>query len=55
VVAPDEWPQVQGRSMLVKRLQPLPCEAVVRGYVAGSGWKEYSKSGTVCGSRCRRG
>ena len=49
VVAPDEVPQVQGRSMLVKRLTPLPCEAVVRGYVAGSGWKEYSKSGTVCG------
>ena len=49
VVAPDEVPLVAGRSMLVKRLQPLPCEAVVRGYVAGSGWKEYSKSGTVCG------
>ena len=49
VVAPDEVSQVQGRSMLVKRLTPLPCEAVVRGYVAGSGWKEYVKSGTVCG------
>ena len=49
VVQPDEVPRVAGRSMLVKRLQPLPCEAVVRGYVAGSGWKEYSKSGTVCG------
>jgi phosphoribosylaminoimidazole-succinocarboxamide synthase len=49
VVQPDEVPLVAGRSMLVKRLQPLPCEAVVRGYVAGSGWKEYSKSGTVCG------
>ena len=49
VVAPDEVAQVQGRSMLVKRLEPLPCEAVVRGYVAGSGWKEYVKSGTVCG------
>ena len=49
VVAPDEVAQVQGRSMLVKRLTPLPCEAVVRGYVAGSGWKEYTKSGTVCG------
>ena len=48
VVAPDEVAQVQGRSMLVKRLQPLPCEAVVRGYVAGSGWKEYSARGTVC-------
>jgi phosphoribosylaminoimidazole-succinocarboxamide synthase len=49
VVAPDEVAQVQGRAMLVKRLKPVPCEAVVRGYVAGSGWKEYSKSGTVCG------
>ena len=49
VVAPDEVPQVQGRAMLVKRLKPVPCEAVVRGYVAGSGWKEYSQSGTVCG------
>ena len=49
VVAPDEVAQVQGRSMLVKRLAPLPCEAVVRGYVAGSGWKEYVRSGTVCG------
>jgi phosphoribosylaminoimidazole-succinocarboxamide synthase len=49
VVAADEVAQVQGRAMLVKRLRPVPCEAVVRGYVAGSGWKEYSKSGTVCG------
>jgi phosphoribosylaminoimidazole-succinocarboxamide synthase len=49
VVAPSEAPLVQDRAMLVKRLRPVPCEAVVRGYVAGSGWKEYSKSGTVCG------
>jgi len=49
VVAPDEVPQVQGRSMLVKRLKPLPIEAVVRGYLAGSGWKEYQQQGTVCG------
>ena len=49
VVTAAEAPQVSGRSMLVKRLTPLPCEAVVRGFVAGSGWKEYSKSGTVCG------
>ena len=41
VVAPDEVEQVRGRSMLVKRLKPLPIEAVVRGYLAGSGWKEY--------------
>ncbi len=49
VVTAAEAPQVSGRSMLVQRLTPLPCEAVVRGYVAGSGWKEYSHSGTVCG------
>jgi phosphoribosylaminoimidazole-succinocarboxamide synthase len=49
VVAPAERDQVAGRSMLVRRLTPLPCEAVVRGYVAGSGWKEYARSGTVCG------
>jgi phosphoribosylaminoimidazole-succinocarboxamide synthase len=49
VVAPDEVAQVQGRSMLVKRLQPLPVEAVVRGYLAGSGWVEYQQSRSVCG------
>jgi phosphoribosylaminoimidazole-succinocarboxamide synthase len=49
VVAPDEVPQVQGRSMLVKRLTPLPIEAVVRGYLAGSGWKEYQQNSAVCG------
>ena len=49
VVAPDELPQVTGRSMLVKRLTPLPVEAVVRGYLAGSAWKEYQHNGQVCG------
>jgi phosphoribosylaminoimidazole-succinocarboxamide synthase len=49
VVAPDERPLIEGRAMLVRKLIPLPCEAVVRGYVAGSGWKEYTKRGTVCG------
>ena len=49
VVAPDEVAQVRGRSMLVKRLRPLPIEAVVRGYLAGSGWKEYQAGGSVCG------
>ncbi len=49
VVAPAEVPQVAGRAMLVKKLQPLPCEAVVRGFVVGSGWKEYQRQGTVCG------
>jgi phosphoribosylaminoimidazole-succinocarboxamide synthase len=49
VVAADEVAQVQGRAMLVKRLKPLPVEAVVRGYLAGSGWKEYQESQSVCG------
>ena len=49
VVAPDEREQVRGRSMLVKRLKPLPVEAVVRGYLAGSGWKEYQQTRSVCG------
>lgn len=49
VVAPDEVDQVAGRSMLVRRLKPLPVEAVVRGYLAGSGWKEYQQNGQVCG------
>ena len=49
VVSPAEAPQVRGRSMLVQRLQPIPVEAVVRGYLAGSGWKEYQESQSVCG------
>ena len=49
VVALDERGQVRGRAMLVKRLKGLPIEAVVRGYLAGSGWKEYQASGEVCG------
>jgi phosphoribosylaminoimidazole-succinocarboxamide synthase len=49
VVSADDLPQVQGRSMLVKRLKPLPVEAVVRGYLAGSGWKEYQVHQAVCG------
>ena len=49
VVAADERAQVEGRSMLVTRLEPLPVEAVVRGYLAGSGWKEYQAGGAVCG------
>ena len=49
VVTPDEVAQVQGRSMLVKRLKPIPVEAVVRGYLAGSGWQEYQQNRAVCG------
>jgi len=49
VASEDERAQVRGRAMLVKRLRPLPIEAVVRGYLAGSGWKEYQETGAVCG------
>jgi phosphoribosylaminoimidazole-succinocarboxamide synthase len=49
VVAPGEREQVHDRSVVVKRMRPLPIEAVVRGYLEGSGWAEYSASGTVCG------
>ena len=49
VVAPDERAQVRGRSMVVKRLRPILVEAVVRGYLIGSGWKDYQASGAVCG------
>ena len=55
VVTPAEVPQVTGRSMLVKRLKPLPVEAVVRGYLAGSGWKEYQQSQSVCGVKLPAG
>ncbi len=45
----DERAQLQGRSVVVRKTQPLPVECVVRGYLAGSGWKEYQASHTVCG------
>ena len=49
VVAPGERDQVRGRAMVVKKYQVLPIEAVVRGYLEGSGWKEYQHSQSVCG------
>lgn len=48
VVAPDEVEQVKGRAVVVKKLKALPLEAIVRGYLVGSGWKEYTAKGTVC-------
>jgi len=41
--------QLEGRSMLVKKAKPLPVECIVRGYISGSGWKEYQKQGSICG------
>ncbi len=41
--------QLEGRSMLVKKAKPLPIECIVRGYVSGSGWKDYQRNGSICG------
>ena len=49
VVAPGERDQVRGRSIVARKYRPLPVEAVVRGYLEGSGWKEYQERGRVCG------
>jgi phosphoribosylaminoimidazole-succinocarboxamide synthase len=51
VVAPGERGEIEGRAMVVRRLAPLLVEAVVRGYIIGSGWKDYQESGAVCGIR----
>jgi len=51
----EERALLAGRSVVVKRLKPLPLEAVVRGYLIGSGWKDYQKSGEVCGIRLPEG
>ena len=51
----DETVQVRGRSIVVKKLRPLPVEAVVRGYIIGSGWKDYQKTGAVCGIQLPEG
>jgi phosphoribosylaminoimidazole-succinocarboxamide synthase len=52
---PDELRQLQGRAAVVKRLRALPVEAVVRGYLIGSGWKDYQRSGSICGIRLPAG
>ena len=52
---PVERKQVEGRAIVVRKLKALPVEAIVRGYIAGSGWKEYQKSGTVCGIKLPAG
>ncbi len=55
VVPPAERDQVEGRAVVAQRLRPLPIEAVVRGYLAGSGWSDYSRDGRVCGLRLPAG
>ncbi|WAD26791.1 phosphoribosylaminoimidazolesuccinocarboxamide synthase [Stutzerimonas nitrititolerans] len=49
VVPAEQLPLVEGRAVVAKRLKPVAVEAIVRGYIVGSGWKEYQQSGTVCG------
>ena len=49
------YPQLEGRSMVVKKAKPFPVECVVRGYLSGSGWKDYCKTGSVCGIRLPEG
>jgi phosphoribosylaminoimidazole-succinocarboxamide synthase len=52
---PQDRAQVQGRAVVVRRLRPLPVEAIVRGYLIGSGWKDYRRDGMVCGLRLPEG
>jgi len=54
-VVRDFIAQVRGRAFVVKKLKPLPIEAIVRGYLAGSGWKDYQKTGAVCGIKLPAG
>ncbi len=49
ILTTEEIQEIDGRGMIVKKLKPLPIEAIVRGYIVGSGWKEYKKYGTICG------
>jgi phosphoribosylaminoimidazole-succinocarboxamide synthase len=55
VVQQNEREQVRGRAVVVKKLKPLPIEAVVRGYIIGSGWKDYQKTGKICGIELPKG
>lgn len=55
VVSANERDQVIDRSFLIRRLKPLPIEAIVRGYIAGSGWKDYQVNGAICGIMLPKG
>ena len=55
VVAQDEVEQVKGRAVVAKRLKPILVEAVVRGYIIGSGWKDYQSTGSICGIKLPEG
>jgi phosphoribosylaminoimidazole-succinocarboxamide synthase len=55
VVSADEVSQVKGRAIVTKRLKPIMVEAVVRGYLSGSGWKDYQETGSICGIKLPAG
>ncbi|HQV88358.1 MAG TPA: phosphoribosylaminoimidazolesuccinocarboxamide synthase [Nitrosomonas sp.] len=55
VVAENEREQVRDRAFVIRRLRPLPIEAIVRGYVVGSGWKDYQQTGAICGIKLPAG
>jgi phosphoribosylaminoimidazole-succinocarboxamide synthase len=55
VVSAEDQAQVKGRAFVTKKLKPLPIEAIVRGYLVGSGWKDYQKTGSVCGIKLPAG
>ncbi len=55
VVAANEREQVRGRAMVVKKFKPLTIEAIVRGYIIGSGWKDYQQTGAICGIALPKG
>jgi len=55
LVSEAERPQVEGRAIVVKKFRPLAIEAIVRGYIIGSGWKDYQKTGMVCGHKLPAG
>lgn len=52
---PQELAQLEGRAVVVRKLKPLPVEAIVRGYIIGSGWKDYQQTGHICGIRLPKG
>lgn len=55
ILSEEECQQVRGRAVVVRRLHPLPIEAIVRGYLAGSGWKDYQHTGAICGIKLPQG
>lgn len=52
---PQELAQLEGKAVVVRKLKPLPVEAIVRGYIIGSGWKDYQQTGHICGIRLPEG